>query len=186
MENEDLRWMDDVRNKLKDVYQSNVEDLVLIFHYLDEEDKKFYSNPRRPYSPDWNSLKSHLNDAKTLKCQADVLINKSRSECIKSLSKKAQEVNNQLCKKSKIDFPLEISSFFNLEKIWSKLTHQIKAAIIDWIKNFATEEFAANIGTVALRSTATVGVVALSGVQLGYKVYQHIKRWWIGEIDGKW
>ena len=179
MENGDLKWMDDVRIKLKDVYQSNVEDLVLVFHYLDEEDKKFYSNPLRPYSPKWNSLKSHLNDAEAFKGQADKLIEECRrGESIKNLAKKAQKIINQLCTEYKMDPPPEKSIFFNLAKIWSKLPPEITSAIIDRIKNFATN-------TVGLRSTLTVGVVALSGVQLGCKVYQHIKRWWNGEIGGK-
>ena len=185
--NGDLTWMDDVRSKLTKVYESNAEDLVRVLHYLDEEDKKFYSNTFRPYAPNWNSLKSLLNDKNTFKKYADELIRKSRGdEYEKSLSIKALAVQNQLRNENMMDHSFKISDFFNLQKVWPKLAYLIKAAVIDGIKQFATNEVAAKIGTVSLPNTVTVGVAALTGVQLGYEVYQHIKRWWNGEIDGKW
>ena len=69
----DLSWMNDVKEKIIDVFHDQPEDLCRIFYFLDEEDKAYKYNPFRPYAPQWNSLKLTMDNDRAFRVLSQLL-----------------------------------------------------------------------------------------------------------------
>ena len=200
----DFRWMDEVRRKLIVMFEVDEVNLVRILHYLDEEDKRFYSNPVRPHTPHWNSLRQTMHNDNVFRLYATQLISDAtRVENEEKFRNKLRQMYEELPEYHAPPYEMQpyqgqqvmtysdlsvqaFDLFSGLERAWSFMPVKVKEAVYDMIKQVGTGDVGRTVQTVMLRSSGTVVAVSLAAVQLGYRVYNHIKRWWNGEIDGSW
>ena len=191
-------WMDDVRRKLISIQEWSMEDRTRILHFLDKKDEMCYNNPSRPYASQWDSLRITFYDDNAFKSYASQLLMESKQgEMENNFKQDVTGLYNEMqkpCTSTVTDryegldvTPLKYPSWAkafslsNLASIWGILPLEYKTAVVDTIRSVAV-----SARVIALRSPVTIATVGLAGVLLGYQVYQHIKRWWNGELDGKW
>ena len=205
--NEDFAWMDDVRKKLGEVFAGSEDDLVRVLFYLDEEDKLYYDNLVRPYAPQWNSLRSTINNDRAFKMYATRLAEETKkTEKDETFRNTIRTVYEEMLKHSELKESVEkhqgydvqrlndsslvgTSSFYGLSRALAIMPEQTRAAVVDACRRLITSSA---LGGTAERALALVNKaggavvgIGLSSVYLGFKVYQHIRRWWKGEIGGK-
>ena len=190
--------MDDVRRKLISIQDLSMEDRTRILHFLDKKDEMCYNNPNRPYASQWDSLRITFFDENAFKSYASqLLMDSKQGEMENSFLKDVKGLYAEMQNPSTATVieryqgldvtPLKYSSWAkafslsNLACMWDTLPAEYKTAVVDTIRNLAV-----SAGTIALRYPVTIATVGLAGVQLGYQVYQHIKRWWKGELAGEW
>ena len=191
---DDEVWMDEVRRKLIETFEEDEVNLVRILNYLDEEDKKYHDNPVRPYAPHWKSLRDTMhNDSLFKRYAIQMIADAKKSENEEKLRIKMEEIQEEMPQHNEAaeeycqDLSLRACQVFSgFSKAWSLMPVKVKEAVCDMIKQVGTGDVGRTAQTVMLRSSGTVAAVSLAAVQLGYKVYNHIKRWWNGEIDGSW
>ena len=193
---DDVIWMDKVRKKLIEIFDKDELNLIRILYYLDEEDKKYHDNPVCPYAPHWKSLRDTMHNDSLFKDYAiRVIAGAQTSENEEKFRIKMEEMeqempqHNEAGKEHYQDLSLRASEVFSgLSMTWSLMPVEVKEAVCDMIKQVGTavRSSGRTVQRVMLHSSGTVAAVSLSAVQLGYKVYNHIKRWWNGEIDGSW
>ena len=186
-----------------DIYEGEEEKLVRVLRYLDAEDSIFQDSPRR-YAPQWGSLRATIKIDGAFRMYADRLSEDARScESDDNFRIRIRQVYEDLLKHC--DMEEDISNYQGLDvmrfvdkslimqetlrgfvKAWDVLPYTAKEAIIDTVLRISRSSMAANMTTVALQQASRIAVVGLAAVHLSYKVYCHMKRWWDGEIDGKW
>jgi len=175
-----------------------MEDRTRILHFLDKKDEMCYDNPSRPYASQWDSLRIMLDDENAFKSYASHLLMESTQGDMESKFKKdVTGLYTEMQRPSTsavieryegldvtpLKYPSWAKAFSlsNLASMWDNLPVEYKTAVVDVIRGVA-----GRAGTIVVRSPFTIATVGLAGVQLGYQVYQHIKRWWKGELAGEW
>ena len=194
-------WMDDVRMKLISIEEWSTEDRTRILYFLDKKDDMYRNNPNRPYAAQWDSLRITLVDENAFKSYASHLLMESKQgEMENNFKKDVTGLYTEMQKPSTstvierhqgldvtyLKYPSWAKAFSlsNLASLWDALPVKYKTAVVDTIRRVAGR--AGPSYAILLRNPAATGTVLVVGVQLGYRVYQHIKRWWNGGLDGKW
>eukprot|EP00112_Aurelia_sp_Birch-Aquarium-sp1_P025354 Seg84.1 transcript_id=Seg84.1/GoldUCD/mRNA.D3Y31 product="DnaJ protein" protein_id=Seg84.1/GoldUCD/D3Y31 len=204
---EDLPWMDTIREKLIQTFDGREEDLCRILFFLDEENSAYMENQERPYAPQWRSLKATINNEKAFKMLAEKLSEDTkRANKDQAFRYRMNMVYEQMLDYSEDSLPADHCQGFDLVRFkdselnstsvsagFARAWSMIPAAAKDNIREIlprlisdrrvvsSIDEF---VGMVD-KTGGTVVMVGLAAVHLFYKAYQHIKRWWAGEISGK-
>lgn len=195
-----------MREKLADVFKHKGEDLARILFYLDEEDKAYKDNIKRPYAPQWKTLKATVKNDDAFRALANRLSDETRiGEKDQEFRKRMNMLHETMLSHS--DNPVSIKDYQKLDlarafdhnatfmsalgglaKAWSIIPAESKISImesIELIVHKSTMDTVKTVTTFTDKYGGTRVMVALAAINIAYETYRSIQRWWRGEISGE-
>lgn len=200
----DADWMDAIRKKLIEVFEKDLETLVRVLHYLDEEEKSYNNNVILP--PVWKTLRSTLKSEQVFKKYAERLAEDTkRAENDENFRETMRLLYEQMMDASEDPLPADQHQGFDLvrltdfnvasttacaglAKAWSLIPRPTQSQILHTLPRLIRAPLvtaADEVVGVFSKSAGSVVIVGLAAVCLGWAAFWNVYRWWKGEISGK-